>query len=103
MANPFKVDKGLLMEAVLERHDVRYRDTYTGWQKVRCPSDNHAHGDRNPSASVNTAIGQYICFACDLKGDGFDLMLQLEDMKAPAVLGILTGMAPAKVESEWLL
>ncbi len=103
MANPFKVDKGVLMEAVLERHNVRCRGTHTGWQKVRCPGDGHAHGDRNPSASVNLRIGRYVCFACDLRGDGFDLMLKLEDMKAPAVLGILTGVTAEKVESEWLL
>ncbi len=103
MVSLFKVDKGVLMGAVLERHNVRYRRTHTGWQKVRCPSDGHAHGDRNPSASVNLHIGQYFCFVCDLRGDGFDLMLKLEDMQARAVLGILTGVTAEKVESEWLL
>jgi hypothetical protein len=101
--SPFDVDKGDLMRNVLDHLNIRYRREYRGWQKVRCPSDNHRHGDRNPSASVNVPIGQYHCHACDLKGDGFDLMLRVEGLKAKDALVALGGSVVSKrVESEWL-
>ena len=104
MPSPFQTDKRALMEAVLDRQQVRFNKNHSGWQKVRCPSDAHAHGDRNPSASVNLPIGQFTCFACDLRGDGFDLMLALEGKHVRDVHAVLDGsLAPEREESEWLL
>ncbi len=94
------------MEAVLEHYGVRYPHTYTptGWRKVSCPSDWHAHGDRNPSASVHLGIGRFVCFGCTLRGDGFDLMLELEDMQVLEVLKLFGGeKMTKKEESDWLL
>lgn len=103
MASPFDVDKGDLMRNVLDYLDIRYRREHRGWQKVKCPSEFHRHGDRNPSASVNLPIGQYHCHACSLKGDGFDLMMVLHGLKAKDALDALGGSVTAKrKESEWL-
>jgi hypothetical protein len=101
MRNPFDVDKTDLMEHTLDHLGVRYHHRL-GWQKVRCPSAFHVHGDRNPSASVNLTLGRFQCHACDLHGDGFDLMRALEELDAPEVLALF-GMAGREAPSEWLL
>jgi len=102
LSSAFNVDKGDLMERVLDRYQVRYNRSNTRWQKVSCLNDAmHAHGDRNPSASVNITEGKYKCFGCDLYGDAFDIMLELEQTKAPDVLKAL-DMKAGESESEWL-
>lgn len=91
------------MRGVLEHLGVRYRHPRWGWQQVHCPNDaGHRHGDTNPSASVNIALGKFHCHACDLHGDGFDLMRTLEQKNAPAVLAML-NMKGGKEESTWLI
>lgn len=102
MPNPFNVDKTDLLERVLERYGAQYNRTRNGWQKLSCINEAaHMHGDRNPSASVHLIEGKYRCFGCDIYGDGFDLMLLLEGVKADEVLAALE-MKPGKVESDWL-
>ncbi len=98
-------DRTELMMAVLDRHDVRYRTNHTGWQQVRCvDKEAHSHGDRTPSGSVNLRYGKYQCWACDLRGDGFDLMLRLEGMKAKEALEALKlGTDIEKQEETWLV
>lgn len=91
------------MRRVLDRLDVRYHRTRWGWQQVRCPNqDAHRHGDKTPSASVSIALGRFYCHACDLHGDGFDLMLRLEGKEAKDVMTALE-MTPGREESEWLI
>lgn len=98
----FSRDKTALLEAILERYDVRFRHTATGNQKVRClNAAGHPNGDRNPSASISLGRGLYHCFACGLSGDGYDLMYELEGMKAQAVNAMLEP-GQVKEESEWL-
>ena len=98
----FNRDKAALLEAVLERYDVRFRPTVTGNQKVRCLNrDAHPNGDRNPSASVNLGRGLYHCFACGISGDGYDIMYEIEGAKAAQVNELLRP-GVVKEESEWL-
>jgi len=101
----FDTDKPALIEAVLEYLGVRYRRERRGWQKVRCFGPAHARGDRNPSASVSLSEGRYKCFACEMEGDGFDLMLKAEGLMAPeamAALGMVPGTKKKEVE-DWIL
>jgi len=103
MPSPFEVDKGDLMRQTLDYLHIKYRREYRGWQKVRCPSEYHRNGDRNPSASVNVPIGQYHCHACSLKGDGFDLMRTVENMLAKdALVALGGGVGKRQEESDWL-
>ena len=98
----FSRDKTALLEAILERYDVRFRSTVNGNQKVRCLNRAaHPNGDRNPSASVNLGRGLYHCFACGLSGDGYDILYELEGLKAAAVNELLRP-GVVKEESEWL-
>lgn len=99
----FDVDKSELIERVMDRYDVRLRVNHQGWQPIRCiNSDAHSHGDKNPSASVNLALGYYTCHTCGLKGDGFSLLLDLEGLKAPDVVRLL-GAEPLEEEETWLI
>ena len=51
-------DKGALMEQVLDRYNIRFNPTKSGWQSIRCPNqDAHAQGDRNPSCRVSLTLG----------------------------------------------
>ena len=75
----FNTDKELLMVFVLDKYDVRYNAGRMSWQKVRCFNEyGHRTGDKNPSGSVNLGFGHYRCFACDLSGDGYEILHTLE-------------------------
>ncbi len=105
MSSPFSVDKTELMLRVLDRYGVQIRSRL-GWQPVHCiNAAGHSHGDRNPSASVNLTHGRYMCHACQMRGDGFQLMLDIEQMEAKQVL-IELGLTPngePKKEPTWIL
>jgi DNA primase len=45
-----------------------------GWHAIRCPF----HDDRAASASYNPTEQRFRCHACDLGGDGYDLIRQVE-------------------------
>ncbi len=98
-------DKTELLIKVLERHDVRYKPGFIGWQPVRCLNKEfHSHGDRTPSGSVNLSYGKYQCWACDLRGDAFDLMLELEGLKAKEAMEALEVSAEiGSKEPTWLV
>jgi len=75
----FNTDKEQLMTYVLDHYDVRYNPAKRGWQKVRCFNEvAHIGGDKNPSGSVSLDYGYYRCFACDLHGDGYEILRELE-------------------------
>lgn len=100
----FDTDKSELMLKVLDRFDVSYNRSRTGWQPVRCLNlQAHAHGDRTPSGSVNLVLGKYQCWACEMRGDGFDIMLELEGLKAKEALEALDVNAEVKREATWLV
>jgi len=45
-----------------------------GYVKILCPF----HDERVPSATVNTETDYFTCFACNIKGDSFDI-IQLQE------------------------
>ena len=96
----FDTDKTELMTFVLDRYNCMFKGNRMGWQKVRCIDANaHAHGDRNPSASVNLGIGRYHCFSCGLEGDGYALMMHLEGLGVKAV-NALADATPTPSEQD---
>jgi len=75
----FNTDKEQLILFVLDKYDVRFNASKRGWQKVRCFNEyGHRTGDKNPSGSVHLGFGYYRCFACDLNGDGYAILRELE-------------------------
>lgn len=95
--------KGDQLRAYLEEQGARVRDR-GGWQKISCIGPAHARGDRNPSASVNLALGKYHCFACDLQGDVYDLLHKLENLDFPSAKARLGTTEVPRVEEQevWL-
>ena len=90
------VDKEEGMIAALTYLDVRFNASQrTKWQKIRCPyTENHAQGDRNPSAAVKLSDGGFTCHACGAHGDWARIHLDLEGMKineAVKLLGLERG------------
>lgn len=65
-----------------------------------CPySQNHAHGDRNPSFSINVDTGLWICFGCGEKGNLVKLaqdVLNMDKMEAIRTFDI--DITPDKVD-----
>lgn len=48
-----------------------------------CPFPEHYRGDRNPSASVNTKTGRWLCFGCGRAGNLVALVADLEEISHP--------------------
>lgn len=46
----------------------------TRWVSVRCPF----HGDRTASAAINLEENAFACYACDIKGDTYAIIMQHE-------------------------
>lgn len=97
------MDKSELMIAVMDRYGVRYKPSYNGWQSVHCPNeDGHVHGDKNPSGRLNLTLGGYTCMGCDMKGDGYNLLMEMENLTFPQAKEQL-GSTYVPIESDYLI
>ena len=75
----FNTDKEMLILWVLDYYNVKFREAKRGWQKVSCFNEYaHATGDKNPSGSVHLGYGYYRCFSCEMAGDGYAILRELE-------------------------
>jgi len=91
------------LRQVLDEYGAAY-GTRTGWQSLGCINkDGHAHGDRNKSASASLVLGEYTCFACDLRGDGIGLLMKLEGISYRDAVARLGGKAKLEAEEQtWI-
>lgn len=97
------MDKSELLEQVLDRYDIRFKPSYNGWQSVRCPNEAaHVHGDRNPSARANLQYGMFACMGCELKGDGYSILMEIEDLTFLEAKEQL-GSVYVPIESDYIL
>lgn len=97
------MDKSELMEAVLDRYNIHFKPTRSGWQPIRCPNElGHVHGDTNPSASLHLAYGAINCHACGLKGDAYSIIMDIEQLDFKSALELLGGTDVIE-ESDWVL
>jgi hypothetical protein len=100
----FNTDKELLILWVLDHYNVSYKPSKVGWQKVSCFNEyGHTGGDRNPSGSVHIGYGYYRCFSCDLNGDGYAILRELEGWGVKQV-NDATGGQPVSTDERgtWL-
>ena len=58
---------------ILEHYGARV-PTRHGWFSMRCPF----HEDRHNSASATRDENAFCCFACQIKGDGYAIIMQKE-------------------------
>lgn len=97
-----EMTKGEMLQQVLDEYGGTY-GLRTGWQSVSCiNTDGHTNGDRNKSASASLELGEYTCFACDLRGDGIGLLMQLENISFKDALARLGGRDKVEEEATWL-
>src|SRR5664280_2750397 len=57
------------ISAVLESLGIQWQHRH-GWQLILCP----VHDESRPSGSVNIEENAFNCFACQAKGDTYDLI-----------------------------
>lgn len=57
---------------ILEHYGALFVPTGGGWKRMRCPFQDE---DRNPSASVNTILERFACFACTVNEDAYGLVM----------------------------
>src|SRR5699024_8321995 len=51
----------------------------TGYTKIKCV----IHSEDNASATVNLEKGTYRCFACNISGDGYALVMEVMGLDFP--------------------
>jgi len=69
-----------------------------GWRSMKCPF----HSDSNASATVSNEDNAFICFACDVKGDIFKIIMEQEGVsfsEAKSRAEEIAGTSSIKVSS----
>ena len=98
------MDKSQLMEVALDRYNVHFVSTRSGWQPVRCPNElGHAHGDTNPSASLHLGYGAINCHGCGLKGDAYSIVMDIEQLDFRAAVELLGEPNVEEEQSDWII
>lgn len=69
--------------AILEHYGARV-PTRRGWFSMKCPF----HDDRHNSASATRDENAFCCFACQIKGDGYAIIMQKEGVGFREAIGI---------------
>ena len=87
-----KYDKPSIL-AILEHYGARV-PTRKGWFSMRCPF----HQDRHASASANTDENVFCCFACQLKGDGYTLIMNKAGVGFREAIHIAQGILNSRGE-----
>lgn len=59
---------------ILEHFGATRVPTRRGWFSMKCPF----HDDSHASATANRDENVFCCFACQIKGDGFAIIMQRE-------------------------
>lgn len=95
---------------VAERYQVRFRNRSSNWWLAHCfNSENHAHGDRNPSLSIGPK--GYKCFSanCGISGDVFGLIAYFEGLdgkqdfdQVVAIAAEMAGLDPEAMRRDFI-
>jgi DNA primase len=56
---------------LLEHYGAKRVPSGKGWKKINCPF----HGDKHASAAVNHDLNVFNCFACDVAGDVYKIIM----------------------------
>jgi len=78
---------------ILEHYGARVPRRH-GWFSMKCPF----HDDTHNSASANTDEGVFCCFACQIKGDGFALVMAQERVEFREAINIAERILNASGE-----
>jgi len=56
---------------LLSHYGAKQVPTGSGWRKINCPF----HPDRHASATVNNDVNAFNCFACEVSGDLYKIIM----------------------------
>ncbi len=87
-----KYDKPSI-SAILEHYGATV-PTRRGWFSMKCPF----HNDSHASASATTDDNAFCCFACQMKGDGYSIIMQKEGVEFREAITIAEGILNARGE-----
>jgi len=72
---------------ILEHYGARV-PTKRGWFSMKCPF----HDDRHNSASATRDDNAFCCFACQIKGDGYAIIMSKEGVGFREAINIAKGI-----------
>lgn len=75
------------ISVILEHYGARV-PTRRGWFSMKCPF----HNDRHNSASATTDENAFCCFACQIKGDGYAIIMAKEGVGFREAVNIAKGI-----------
>ena len=78
---------------ILEHYGAQV-PTRHGWFSIKCPF----HNDTHASASVSTDDNAFCCFACQIKGDGYAIIMTKEGVEFREAINIAKGIFDARGE-----
>ena len=87
-----KYDKPSI-SAILEHYGANV-PTRRGWFSMKCPF----HDDSHASASATTDDNAFCCFACQMKGDGYAIIMAKEGVDFREAINIAEGILNARGE-----
>ncbi|ANH49536.1 DNA primase [Freshwater phage uvFW-CGR-AMD-COM-C455] len=79
------------IKQILEHYGATVRSG-RGWVKCKCPF----HDDRTASASVNEELNIFICFACQIKGDTYKIIMEREGKNYGEAITFAEGITGEK-------
>jgi len=77
---------------ILQHYGMAEPNNTIGWVKVKCPF----HNDRQASATVNQELNVFKCFACEVSGDTYNIIMKHERKsyrEAYAIAEEVTGIS----------
>ena len=75
------------ISVILEHYGARV-PTRHGWFSMKCPF----HNDRHNSASATRDDNAFCCFACQIKGDGYAIIMAKEGVGFREAIDIAKGI-----------
>ena len=75
------------ISVILEHYGARV-PTRHGWFSMKCPF----HDDRHNSASATRDDNAFCCFACQIKGDGYAIIMSKEGVGFREAISIAQGI-----------
>lgn len=79
---------------ILEHFGATRVPTRRGWFSMKCPF----HDDGHASATANRDENVFCCFACQIKGDGFAIIMQKEGVKFREAVSIAKRILESRGE-----
>lgn len=73
---------------VLEHYGAKQVKPNRSWHKMLCPF----HPDSTASATVDTTLNAFVCFACGIKGDTYGIIMKQEGVKFVEAIKIAEGI-----------